>query len=41
MMCQTVGRGLFGQKVARNVFSWHSSEKHLVYDLFEGHIGTL
>ena len=36
-----VGRGLLGQKVARNVFSWHPFEKHLVYGLFERHIGTL
>ena len=36
-----IGRGLLCQKVARNVFSWHPSEKHLVYDLFERHIGTL
>ena len=37
----SIGRGLLGQKVARNVFSWHPSDKHLVYDLFERHIGTL
>ena len=37
----TTGRGLLGQKVARNVFAWHPSEKHLVYGLFERHIGTL
>ena len=36
-----LGRGLLGQKVARNVFSWNPSEKHLVYNLFERHIGTL
>ena len=27
--------------MARNVFSWHPSETHLVYGLFERHIGTL
>ena len=36
-----LGRELLGQKVARNVFSWHPSEKHLVYGLFKRHIGTL
>ena len=33
-----IGRGAVGE----NYFiSWHSSEKHLVYGLFERHIGTL
>ena len=30
-----IGYGLLGQKVARNVFLWHPSEKHLVYGLLE------
>ena len=33
----SLGHGLLGEKVARNVFSWHPSQKHLVYDLFERH----
>ena len=32
---KVLGRGLLGQKGARNAFSWHPSEKHLVYGLFE------
>ena len=34
-----LGRGPLGQKVAKNVFSWHSSGEHLVYGLFERYIG--
>ena len=30
-----LGRGLLGQKVAKNVFLWHPSGEHLVYGLFE------
>ena len=40
-MAGPTGRGLLGQKVARNVFSWQPSKKHLAYGLFERHIGTL
>ena len=36
-----LGRGQLGQKVAKNVFSWHPSGKHLVYGLFERYIGIL
>ena len=40
-MFPLVGRGLLGQKVARNVFSWHPSGRRLVCGLFEGHVGAL
>ena len=36
-----LGRGQLGQKVAKNVFSWHPSGEHLVYGLFERYIGIL
>ena len=36
-----VGHGPLGQKVAKNVFSWHPSGEHLAYGLFERYIGIL
>ena len=36
-----VGRGLLGQKVARNPFPLHPSGEHLLCGLFVRHIGTL
>ena len=41
MSDKAIGRGPFGQKVAKNAFSWHPSGEHLVCGLFERHIGTL
>ena len=32
-----VGRGPLGQRIAKNVFSWHPSGEHLAYGLFEGY----